>query len=144
MFVRPTQLTVIGVGATSSSSEDIADSSKPSLSRPRLSGSRQSLSSSRQSLHGSRSQLSQSITEKSNQPSLDAAPTMSKPSRKSMLLQPSSRSSTEQPGIPENSAPTTSKRSSFVETEYFNSRKMGEVALSCSMRISVQIFFKNF
>ncbi|XP_054732491.1 dynactin subunit 1 [Anastrepha obliqua] len=75
MFVRPTQIRVIGGTPDSKKSlEDIADSAssgssvRMSIAQPtkaRLSGSRSSLSSSRQSLGGSRSQLSASLIERS-------------------------------------------------------------------------------
>lgn len=117
MFVRPTQLTVIGGGGniTGSSSEDITSadaSTKPSATRAsRLSGSRQSLSSSRQSL------LSSSVTDKVS----DLSSSANKTTRKSMLVQPSSRASMGPPMNPssaagDNNAPT--QRSSFVETGF--------------------------
>lgn len=119
MFVRPTQLTVIGGGGniTGSSSEDIADApTKPSVTRSRLSGSRQSLSSSRQSLLGSRSQLSSSISEKISESSSSA----NKLGRKSMLVQPSNRTSLGPPLNPSSSADGEHivHRSSFVETGF--------------------------
>lgn len=115
MFVRPTQLKVIGGGnITGSSSEDIADGlTKPSVTRAsRLSGSRQSLSSSRQSLLGSRTQLSGSVID---QKMSDSNYSTNKAGRKSMLVQPSSRTSMGPPPPPENN-PT--QRSSFVETGF--------------------------
>lgn len=120
MFVRPTQLTAIGGGGTGSSCEDVTGdaATKPSATRAsRLSGSRQSLSSSRQSLLGSRTQLSSSVTDKVSDLSLS----VNKTTRKSMLVQPSSRASMGPPMNPssaagENNAPT--QRSSFVETGF--------------------------
>ncbi|KAL5289889.1 DCTN1 family protein [Megaselia abdita] len=120
MFVRPTQLTVIGGtgNMTGSSSEDIADAPKPSVTRAaRLSGSRQSLSSSRQSLLGSRTQLSTSITS-------DSSSSANKAGRKSMLVQPSNRNSMGPPmnttssGAGDNSSGAHTQRSSFVETGF--------------------------
>lgn len=136
MFVRPTQLRVIGGSPDSKkSSEDIADSTSSGSSartpmaqptKARLSGSRHSLSSSRQSLLGSRSQLSTSLIERSG-----STASSSSGGRKS--LQPPSVTArdhaTGSATASISSIPTaeggngiashsTSKRASFVETGF--------------------------
>ncbi|XP_067643436.1 dynactin subunit 1 [Eurosta solidaginis] len=137
MFVRPTQLRVIGGSPDSKkSNEDIPDSAssfRTPMAQPtkaRLSGSRSSLSSSRQSLPGSRSQLSSSLIERSG----STASTSSSGGRKS--LQPpsitardhligSAQASISSIPIAEggsggngNASHSTSKRASFVETGF--------------------------
>lgn len=124
VFVRPTQLTIIGGGNVGSSSEDIASAeitSNAATRSSRLAGSRQSLSSSRQSLLGSRTKLSSSAVDKTS----DSTTSLSKISRKSMLVQPSNKISMVPPISTYSSATgaasennTPSQRSSFVETGF--------------------------
>nr|XP_014088318.2 dynactin subunit 1 [Bactrocera oleae]XP_036216315.1 dynactin subunit 1 [Bactrocera oleae]XP_036216317.1 dynactin subunit 1 [Bactrocera oleae] len=136
MFVRPTQLRVIGGSPDSKkSSEDIADSASSGSSvrmpmtqptKARLSGSRHSLSSSRQSLLGSRSQLSTSLIERSGSTASSSSggrkslqpPSVTARDHAAGSVTASSSSIPTAEGGNGNASHSTSKRASFVETGF--------------------------